>query len=493
MAAKLLVHPRGAIKPSRVAARRSGDRQATTSFFTKLRNIIVFFKVKKAFLLFFSCNYIVLDELNTVNNMTEPVAVAIIGAGPYGLSIAAHLAARNIPPMVFGTPMKSWRAHMPRGMRLKSEGFASCLSDPDGAFTLEAFCRAGNLPYADMNLPVAVGTFAAYGEAFQRRFVPQADPRDVRALETAPHGFTLELEDGTKIEARRVIVAAGIGHFKQIPQPLASHAPDWVSHTHDHSDYSDFAGRRVAVVGAGASAIDAAADLRRAGAEVSLITRNPSVRFYSGRSKPRLVSALLAPRTPLGPGWKKLLCVKAPLLFRLLPARFRASLVNRHLGPAPGWFIRDEVEGKVPFILSSTVIAARPEDGAITLTLETPDGQRTQRAFDHVVAGTGFTAAVDRIPFLGQAVLSRLALNGRVPKLSSHFESSLRGLYFVGTISAYEFGPLLRFVCGAGFASARIAKHIAAAERRGSRVQTLDQKAGVVREPWFGLPAARER
>jgi 2-polyprenyl-6-methoxyphenol hydroxylase-like FAD-dependent oxidoreductase len=36
------------------------------------------------------------------------VAVAIIGAGPYGLSLSAHLAARNIEHRIFGRPMLFW-------------------------------------------------------------------------------------------------------------------------------------------------------------------------------------------------------------------------------------------------------------------------------------------------------------------------------------------------------------------------------------------------
>ena len=35
--------------------------------------------------------------------------VAVIGAGPYGLSLAAHLRARGADIRVFGFPMQSWR------------------------------------------------------------------------------------------------------------------------------------------------------------------------------------------------------------------------------------------------------------------------------------------------------------------------------------------------------------------------------------------------
>ena len=73
--------------------------------------------------------------------------VAIIGAGPYGLSIAAHLRSLGIPFRIFGTPVDTWRRHMPAGMSLKSDGFASCLSDPDDKGTLEAYCAERGIPY----------------------------------------------------------------------------------------------------------------------------------------------------------------------------------------------------------------------------------------------------------------------------------------------------------------------------------------------------------
>src|SRR6185312_16558536 len=42
---------------------------------------------------------------------TRDCEVAIIGAGPYGLSLAAHLAASKVSFRVFGRPMELWRHH----------------------------------------------------------------------------------------------------------------------------------------------------------------------------------------------------------------------------------------------------------------------------------------------------------------------------------------------------------------------------------------------
>src|ERR1700733_15297722 len=165
----------------------------------------------------------IFDEMNVVStNPTNPKTrrrtpmstttdVAIIGAGPYGLSLAAHLAAANVNVRVFGQPMHFWRSNMPEGMVLKSEGFASNLWDPDGALTLKHFCADRGLPYKDSGLPIPVETFCAYGEAFQKRFVPMLDQRPVVKLDRDIDNYLLRLRDGTTLTANRVVIATGIG------------------------------------------------------------------------------------------------------------------------------------------------------------------------------------------------------------------------------------------------------------------------------------------
>src|SRR5215471_11637269 len=96
--------------------------------------------------------------------------VAIIGAGPYGLSIAAHLQALGVEYRIFGKPMDTWLTRMPKGMRLKSEGFASSLSDAKSEFTLREYCKTEGFPYADIGLPVPLKTFTSYGLEFQKKF-----------------------------------------------------------------------------------------------------------------------------------------------------------------------------------------------------------------------------------------------------------------------------------------------------------------------------------
>ena len=401
-----------------------------------------------------------------MGGMSETSAVAIVGAGPYGLSLAAHLAAAGVEVHVFGTAMGTWRDGMPRGMFLKSEGFASSLSDPGHTFTLGHHCRERGIPYADIGWPVPVEVFADYGRAFQNRFVPQLDGRRVVSVARARGGFRIGTEDGETLSVGRVVMATGIGAFARVPEELAGLPEAVLTHSSRHADYSAFAGRAVAVIGAGASALDAAAALRRAGASATLVSRRSEVKFYEAGRPRRPLDALLAPLTPLGPGWKKWLCCEAPLLFHALPARLRTRIVRRYLGPSPARFVRDTIEGHVPYWLDSRVAgAAVTPEGRVALAVDRAGRGRETLTVDHVVAATGYRVDVARLGVLDPALLPAIATVDLSPALSRDFESSVPGLYFVGTPSAYSFGPMFRFACGADYAARRLTRHVLAGQR----------------------------
>src|SRR5271166_6639947 len=154
---------------------------------------------------------------------------AIIGAGPYGLSIAAHFWREGIPFRVFGRPMDSWLAHMPKGMMLKSDGFASDIYDPESAFTLRKFCAERGIEYGDTGVPVRLETFTEYGLAFRERMVPELEDKLVVSVDRIQNGFRLQLEDGEALEARTVVLAVGITHFEYVPENLAHLSNEFLS------------------------------------------------------------------------------------------------------------------------------------------------------------------------------------------------------------------------------------------------------------------------
>jgi thioredoxin reductase len=402
--------------------------------------------------------------------------VAIIGAGPYGLSIAAHLKARGVAFRIFGTPMSFWRDHMPKGMHLKSEGFASSLYDPGSTFTLEVYCKEKGIPYAHTGNPVALEVFTAYGLEFQRRFVPELEIRSVNLLERTAEGFRIRLDDGETFTSRRVVVAVGLTHFEYMPPMLAALPEEFITHSAQHHELDRFKGHDVAIVGAGASALDLAALLHQAGAHVEVIARKSVIRFHDPpeKTEPSLLDRLRAPVTGIGPGWKLFLCTNAPLIFRQMPQEFRLEKVKQILGPAPCWFTKEQVVGKVGLNVGVNVTEAKAENGRVKLQLTDNSGMRKTLTADHVIAATGYKVDLRRLAFIDPDIQSRLQTVEHTPVLSSNFESSVPGMYFVGITSANTFGPLLRFAFGAGFASRRLSRHLAkTADRKSAGGESL--------------------
>jgi thioredoxin reductase len=390
------------------------------------------------------------------------VDIAVIGAGPYGLSLAAHLRKGRQSVRIFGSPMNSWSHHMPRGMHLKSEGFASSLYDPKAEFTLKSYCAERAAPYADIGLPVPIDTFIAYGQEFQRRYVPHLENVQISSLKQSSDHFQLTTAAGEDLRARQVVVAAGIIQFAYLPPLLAPMPGSMVSHSSQHSDLSGFKGRKVAVLGAGASALDIAALLLEGGASAELIARRESLQFHDPPNEPRpLLQRIKAPRSGLGTGWRSRMCTDIPLVFHAMPESLRIRAVARHLGPAPCWFIRDTVANRLPMHLGVTVAGIHARDGRPCLLLRQPAREDRQLEVDHVIAATGYRAAVSRLTFIDETVQSRVSTAEGAPILGRHFESSVPGLYFVGAAAANSFGPLLRFAYGANFAAKRLAVRLA--------------------------------
>lgn len=393
------------------------------------------------------------------------VPVAIIGAGPYGLSLASHLAARGVEHRILGQTMATWDRHMPNGMFLKSEGFASNIDEPEGRWTLRAFCEQAALPYADIGPPVPIETFRSYGHWFQRHLVPHVEEDAVTGVSRDGEGFSVELRSGARVTARRVVVASGIAGFAHVPRELQSLPAGLVSHTHEHVDFAKFRGCRVAVIGAGQSALETAALLQEAGAYPELIVRSavvhwnpePEIDDYHAASRPWHLRP-----TPLGAGGEIWRYWKALRAFYLLPEHKRVRFVQRAFGPAGAWWLRSRVVDEVPVRLGRRLVAAEAANSGVIIELACASETQHLRV-DHVVAGTGYSIDVDMLTFLSPELrsrLSRIRTAGGAPALSGRFESSEPGLYFIGLAAANTYGPAMRFVCGTSFAAPRLARHL---------------------------------
>ncbi|MFH8594300.1 FAD-dependent oxidoreductase [Streptomyces rimosus] len=398
--------------------------------------------------------------------MNTPVAV--IGAGPYGLSTAAHLRARGVPVRVFGRPMVSWREHMPAGMLLKSTPMASSIDTPQAGHSLRDFCDAvGERRYeSDWDI-IPVETFVRYGDWFQQRLVPDLEQVRVVSADRRAGGFEVKLDSGEQFRARAVVVATGLTGFARLPRELAAAVPDGpsptgpVSHSSQHHDLSVFAGRDVVVIGAGQSALESAVLLAENGARsVRIVARG---RTAVGFGAPPDRQPKLRPRTPFGNAWSLYAFTYYAGGFRHLPAPARRYLVRRVLGPLGAWWLRERFVGRVQVTAGRQVVRARVEDGRPVLTLRGPDGRTGELTADHVLAATGYQVDLAAMDFLGQGLRTGVVVSGGGPRLDAGFGSSVPGLYFTGLPAAASFGPVMRFVCGTEFASRRLAGAVAEA------------------------------
>jgi thioredoxin reductase len=393
--------------------------------------------------------------------------VIVIGAGPNGLSVAAHLSQLGIERRVFGRTMDSWRSNMPAGMFLKSEPYGSDICSPGSGYLLGDYCRTAGEEYHHRVVPVSVEQFIRYGSWFADQLVPDVEDLEVTSLSRKADGFEVCTGDGQAITSARVVVSTGIIPFAHIPDELREVPAELVSHTSSESDLGRFAGRKVLVIGAGQSALETAALLHEQAAQVTLVMRQDWGPFWLDANplSPTRLERLRRPVVRLCEGWFCWRYERFAGLFRYLPETSRLNRALNTLGPAGAWWLRDRVEGKVPIVLGHSILGAEESGDGVRLRLTGPEGQTSLDA-DHVIAGTGYRLDIEKLGFLDPSVQRNLRLVGRAPALGRGLESSIPGMFFTGALAAPSFGPGMRFVSGTHIAVPRLAQRIRFLDRR---------------------------
>lgn len=380
--------------------------------------------------------------------------VAVIGAGPYGLSAGAHLKAKGIAARVFGEPMEFWAHKMPAGMLLRSPRVASNLSDPDGAFTLEAYEAAS---HREPCAPVPLDTFVEYGRWFRHQLGADLDPRTVMRVERDARCFRLTLLDGEELHSANVVIAAGIGPFKKKPAVFQDLSPQQAIHCYEGRDVRKFAGKRVAVIGAGQSALESAALLHEASAQVEVIARESHLRWIGQHSwlhHMGPISSLLYSSHDVGPvGISRL--VAYPKVVSHIPLKLRDRIRTRAVRAAGSRWLPERL-ASVKITTGRSVSQANAVGDEITLKLD--DGG--ERRVDHVLLGTGYQVDISKYDFLAPELTREIKQFDGYPKLASGFRTSVPGLHFIGATAARSFGPLLYFVAGTEFASRELVDHL---------------------------------
>ena len=388
--------------------------------------------------------------------MKEDTTV-IIGAGPFGLSAAAYLKAQNMPVLIFGKPMEFWHK-MPSSMHLKSTWSSVTISDPAHAYTFDRFCKMHKILKKG---EVPVQAFLQYSQWYQEELVPDIDETYVKLVAHDGENFQVELADGRTVKANRVFAATGLASFAHIPD-FASQLPSTLaSHSQEHGDFLAFKDKDVVVVGSGQSAFESAALLYEAGARVELIARGPIIWInrrlyrYTGPAK-----RLFYPPSDIGPAGISWI-VAFPMLFNRLPEETRIAIDKRCLRPAGAPWIRPRVESRVSLTSNTSIISATEQGEEVCLKLS--DG--TTRQVDHVILATGYKPDVKTLAYLDPSLREKVQERNGYPFLNKWFESSVSRLYFGGSLSSYDFGPLCRHIVGSGASASQITRHALLAKR----------------------------
>lgn len=378
----------------------------------------------------------------------------IVGAGPYGLSIAAHFRAAGIEALVIGQPMASWRNNMPAGMILKSEAFASNLSDPQRRHTLEHFYSSRSLAYRPVGNPLPMADFLEYARWFQQQTRIDVVDATLINLCQVGDGLELALADGAVISASRVILATGCLPFKRIPPVLVGLPSELISHSSEHRDVAQFARKDVTIVGCGQSALELAVMLHEQGANVRLLARARRVEWGSDPDLQRsMLRRLRYPDAALGPGWRSVFVSELPKVFRRLPLQARHDYVMTSWGPAGAWWLKERARDRFPLLTSHVIAHAVERGGKLVLAVQNREKTVTFET-DHVIAATGYRVDLDRLQYLSPGLRAKIKTYEGEPILDRALQSSVAGLHFVGVSSAQSFGPVMRFVYGAKHAAA---------------------------------------
>lgn len=369
--------------------------------------------------------------------MTEHLPLLIIGAGPYGLAMAAYARRKNIEYVAVGKTMDFWKSNMPNGMLLRSG--CDWHYDPFDQDTFECYLETKNLRPVDVE-PLRLDVYLSYVEWFVKQQRIEILPAWIGQLnyvhDTSPF-YEAVLQDGRTLTARNVVLALGFRYFKNLPEPYSAlFPPGRYAHTCDLVDVTSLKGKRVLIIGGRQSAFEWAALLNEAGADtVYLSYRHPTPAFQKSDwtwVNP-IVDAIVE-----NPGW-----------FRCLTEEEKTK-VNQRLW-AEG---RLKLEPWLAARITKDAIKLFPES-QVTGCKELPNGELEVNlngatlAVDQIILATGYKVNLENVPLLAQGdILAQLDTRDGFPVLDELFQSNLPGLFFTSMCATQDFGPFFAFTAG---------------------------------------------
>ncbi|MDQ1601447.1 MAG: FAD-dependent urate hydroxylase [Actinomycetota bacterium] len=370
----------------------------------------------------------------------------IVGAGPFGLALAAEAGHQGVPHHVVGRPMSFWQQQMPAGMLLRSA--SDWHLDVQAVATIEAFLASRGLTPAQAE-PLTRELYLDYCSWFAAEKGITAEPQHVQRLDDADGSFRATLEDHSVVSARAVVLALGMGPHRRAPAELVALLPpgSW-RHTCDAVDFAGARDRRYLLVGGRQSAFEWAALLAEAGArQVDVVHRHDSPAFAAADWT--WVSPIVD-RLATDPGW----------FSRLSSAEqegFRVRLWAEGRLKVEPW-LADRLPPAIVRVRPRTSLAAArlEDDGSVSVDLD--DGDRV--VVDEVLLATGYLPHVDDLQLLRAGTLPPLAHHDGIPDLDDGFQTSVPGLYLTSLPAAGHFGPFFGFTIGTRMSAAVITRAV---------------------------------
>jgi len=358
----------------------------------------------------------------------------IIGAGPFGLAIAAQAAHAEIDYLIVGKPMEFWRGHMPKGMYLRSA--CDWHLDPQNKDTIEKFLETLGKTSHDVE-PLSLDFYLSYVDWFQQQKNIQPLPVYIRQLDhsSANNTFIATTVDAGTIRARRVALAPGFKHFTNVPDDLKNRLPAGrFLHTCEFADFSNSAGQRYLIIGGRQSAYEWAALLVEAGAAaIHVAHRHESPAFEEADWSwvNTLVDNMIE-----NPNW-----------FRNLSQQEKDQVAHRlwaegrlKLEPWLGPRLQNDRVHVWP--RTEVVSCSEQEDGALQVKLN--NGETV--VVGQIILATGYKVNIAQLPVLASGnILAALKTRNGFPELDDHFETSVPGLFITSMPAAQDFGPFFGF------------------------------------------------
>jgi cation diffusion facilitator CzcD-associated flavoprotein CzcO len=387
----------------------------------------------------------------------DRTALLVIGAGPYGVAVAAYARARGIATVVSGQPMALWRAHMPAGMFLRSS--TDWHLDAEDVHTFAAFVEDRDLAARDID-PVPIAVFLDYTDWFIERTGVAIDEDLVTRLVRRDDGFEATFASGRRLVADRVVAASGIARFQRLPAWAGEVPAHLRHHTCDFVDFAAVRDARLLIVGGRQSAYEwAALAVDHGAARIDVVHRHPMPRFAPVSWA--FVNPYIEQTLQTRGWWQGLPAERQQAITREFWAAGRLTLEPWLTPRLPERRVVRRPECEVTAVTATTArdVTVRLSDGD-TLTV------------DQVVFATGYASDLTRVPYLADMSGDIDQVDGH-PRLDGGSQSSVPGLYFAGFAATRDFGPFFGFTKGCPAAASIIVDdllrldHAARGARRG--------------------------